>query len=427
MAERIVVTGLGAVSALGMTADENWAAARDGVSGIAIHEFDTGQYGSGVKTNPAAMVKGDAVAALEEAFQRRVAGSLDPFAVFALKAAHEALGHAGLLGQPLGPRAAVVMGHGIGGLQTLEKGYERLFGMKAQKVHPLTVPRVMVSAPVSAIAIEFGVNGPVFATSSACASAGHAIAQGAALIAGGLADVAIVGGSEAMASPGGMRSWEGLQAMTESTCRPFSEGRDGMAIGEGGAALVLERESHAERRGATPLAWYVGAGMTSDAFHWTQPSLEGAMSAMRQACEAAGFLTGEELLISTHGTGTPLNDKNEAQAIRELFGWAAPPPPGDRHQERPWPRHRRLAGGADGDCAAGAERRPRPADPGLPRSGRGVRRHRLGAWRSAADQGQVAAGQRLLAFGGLMAAAAWRSGQRNAGLPGHRHARFGLG
>ena len=324
MAERIVVTGLGAVSGLGMTADENWAAARDGVSGIAIHGFDTGPYGAGVKENPAAMVKGDAVAALEAAFKRRVAGSLDPVAVFAVKAALEALGQAGLLGEPLGPRAAVVMGHGIGGLQTLEKGYERLFGMKSPKVHPLTIPRVMVSAPVSAIAIEFGAMGPVFATSSACASAAHAIAQGAALIHGGLADLAVVGGSEAMASPGGMRSWEGLQAMTESTCRPFSSGRDGMAIGEGGAALVLETERHAERRGATPIAWFVGAGMTSDAFHWTQPSLEGAMAAMRQACELGGFLAGEELLISAHGTGTPLNDKNEAQAIRELFGWAAP-------------------------------------------------------------------------------------------------------
>jgi nodulation protein E len=324
MPDRIVVTGLGAVSALGLSADENWAAARDGVPGIHKHDFDTGPHGSGVKTNPAALVKGDPVPLLEAAFGRRIAGSLDPFAIFALKAAHEALAQAGLLGKPLGPRAAAVMGSGIGGLQTLEKGYERLYGMKAQKVHPLTVPRVMVSAPASAIAMEFGINGPVFSTSSACASAAHAIAQGAAMIAGGLADVAVVGGSEAMASPGGMRSWEGLQAMTESTCRPFSEGRDGMAIGEGGAALVLESERYAELRGATPLAWYVGAGMTSDAFHWTQPSLEGAMGAMRQACEAGGFLAGEELLISAHGTGTPLNDKNEAAAIRELFGWAAP-------------------------------------------------------------------------------------------------------
>jgi nodulation protein E len=320
MAERLVVTGLGAVSALGLTAQENWTAARDGVGGIALTEFDSGPYGSGVRTNPAAMVKGDAVAPLEAAFGRRIAGSLDPFALFALKAAHEALGQAGLLGHPLGERAACVMGNGIGGLQTLEKGYERLFGMRAQKVHPLTIPRVMVSAPVSAIAMEFGVTGPVFATASACASAAHAIAQGAALIQGGLADIAVVGGSEAMASPGGLRAWDSLGAMSETTCRPFSVGRDGMVIGEGGAALVLERESHAEARGATPLAWYVGAGLSSDAFHWTQPSLEGAVSAMRQACEPGGLIADDQVLISAHGTGTPLNDKNEAEAIRALFG-----------------------------------------------------------------------------------------------------------
>jgi nodulation protein E len=260
------------------------------------------------------------VAALETALGRRIGGSLDPFAIFALKAAHEALGQAGLLGERLGERAACVMGNGIGGLQTLEKAYERLFGLKATKVHPLTIPRVMVSAPVSSVAMEFGITGPVFATSSACASSAHAIAQGAALIAGGLADVAVVGGSEAMATPGGMRSWEGLQAMSETACRPFSKDRDGMVIGEGGAVIVLERESRAAARGARVLARYLGAGMSSDAFHWTQPTLAGAVSAMRQACEAGGVLDEGEILISAHGTGTPLNDKNEAAAIGELFG-----------------------------------------------------------------------------------------------------------
>jgi nodulation protein E len=323
MAERLAVTGVGVVSALGLTADENWASARDGVGGIALREFDTGQFGPGVKTHAAALVRGDPLPSLEAALGRRVGGSLDPFALYALKAAQEALAQAGLTGRRLGARAAAVMGNGIGGLQTLEKAYERLFGHHQGKVHPLTVPRVMVSAPVSAIAMEFGITGPVFATSSACASAAHAIAQGAALITTGLADVAVVGGSEAMASPGGMRSWEGLQAMSETACRPFSIGRDGMVIGEGGAALVLERESFAAERGAKPLAYYVGAGMSSDAFHWTQPSLDGAVSAMRQACEPGGLLDEQEVLISAHGTGTPLNDKNEAAAIQALFGKAA--------------------------------------------------------------------------------------------------------
>ncbi len=320
MIEPIVVTGVGCVSALGLTADECWAAARDGQTGIRVTEFDTGPNGPGARSYPAGMVRGDATAALEAALGRRIGGSLDPFAIFALKAAHEALSQAGLSSQRLGDRAACVMGNGIGGLATLEKAYERLFGLKATKVHPLTIPRVMVSAPVSSVAMEFGITGPVFTTSSACASAAHAVAQGAALIAGGLADVAVVGGSEAMATPGGMRSWEGLQAMSETACRPFSKDRDGMVIGEGAAAIVLERASRAEARGARVLARYLGAGMSSDAFHWTQPTLEGPISAMRQACEAAGILEADEILISAHGTGTPLNDKNEAAAIRGLFG-----------------------------------------------------------------------------------------------------------
>lgn len=323
MADRLVVTGLGAVSALGLTADETWAAARAGESGVKPTLFDPGPHGPTPHTNPAALVKGDAVAALEAALGRRIGNSLDPFASLAVKAAHEALAQAGLVGAPLGERAACVMGSGIGGLHTLEKGYERFYGMKAEKLHPLTVPKVMVSAPVSAIAIEFGITGPVFATSSACASSGHAVAQGAALIASGLADVAVVGGSEAMASPGDMRAWEGLQAMSDTTCRPFSAGRDGMVIGEGAAALVIERESHAAARGAAPLAVFAGAGLSSDAYHWTQPSLDGAVAAMRRAGEAGALADDETLLISAHGTGTPLNDKNEAAAIRALFGEAA--------------------------------------------------------------------------------------------------------
>jgi len=320
MAERLVVTGMGAVSALGFTAEENWAAARDGVTGIKIQPFDPGPHGPASVDFPAAPVKDAALPALEAALGKRIGNSLDPFAAHALMAAHEALGQARLLGAPLGHRAAAIMGNGIGGLRTLEKAYERLFGLKATKVHPLTIPRVMVSAPVSAIAIEFGITGPVFATASACASSAHAIAQAAALITAGLADMAVAGGSEAMASPGGLRAWDSLGAMSESTCRPFSAGRDGMIVGEGGAAIVLERESHAEARGATPLAYYVGAGMSSDAFHWTQPTLEGAVTAMRQACEPGGLLDDDEVLIAAHGTGTDLNDKNEAAAIKHLFG-----------------------------------------------------------------------------------------------------------
>jgi nodulation protein E len=156
--------------------------------------------------------------------------------------------------------------------------------------------------------------------SSACSSSGHAIAQGAAFIASGQADIALVGGSEAIATPGSLRGWEGLQAMTETACRPFSIGRDGMAIGEGGGALVLEALEHAEARGAAVLGELTGVGLSSDAFHWTQPSLEGAVSAMTAACHQGGIVESPQVLISTHGTGTPLNDANEAAAIHAVFG-----------------------------------------------------------------------------------------------------------
>lgn len=327
MPEAIVVTGLGAVSALGLTTEETWSAVVAGRGGIVIRPLDEGPHARAPVSFPVALVADGAVAALETSLGRRIGGSLDLFTIYALKAAHEALAQAGLLGAPLGPRAASVMGSGIGGLRTLEKAYERLFTTNATKVHPLTIPRVMLSAPASAIAMEFGVTGPVFCTSSACSSSGHAISQGAMMIQTGLADIAVVGGTEAMASPGGMRSWESLGAMSATACRPFSKGRDGMTVGDGAAALVIERESTARARGARPIAVLAGAGLSSDAFHWTQPSLEGAVAAMRQACEVGGLLAEDEVLISAHGTGTELNDVNEARAIRALFG--------DRAQRHP--------------------------------------------------------------------------------------------
>jgi nodulation protein E len=318
---RIVVTGLGAVSPLGLDAEQTWTAARDGRGAIRIHHFDPGPHGPETRDTPAALVDGAMLGALETALGRRLGASLDPFALMALGPAHEALKQAGLLGAPvLEHRTALVMGHGFAGIHTLETSFERFYGQKAARMHPLTVPRVMVSAPVSAVAMEFKIRGPVFSVSSACASSGHAMAQGAGFIRTGECDVALVGGSEAIVTPCCLRAWEGLQAMSPTTCRPFSSGRDGMAIGEGGAALVLEALDHAQARGATILAELSGVGLSSDAFHWTQPSLEGALKAMRRACEAADVLGGERLLVSTHGTGTPINDKNEAAALHALFG-----------------------------------------------------------------------------------------------------------
>ncbi len=251
---RIAVTGLGAVCSLGDDMASTWRAARDGVSGLAVTFIDPGPYGPPGKDWLVGLVKGDTLGALEAALDRRIGASLDPFALFSLKAAHEALSAAGLIGSPALAKAAVVFGHGIGGLTTQEKAYERFFGMKVNKVHPLTVPRVMVSAPSSAIAMTFGIKGPVFAVSSACSSSGHAICQGAMLIQSGRADIAVVGGGEALITAADMHCWEGIQATTETACRPFSLNRDGMVIAEGGAGLILEEWDHAVARGAPILA-----------------------------------------------------------------------------------------------------------------------------------------------------------------------------
>lgn len=270
---------------------------------------------------PVALVQDGYDAEVDNRLGRPLASSLDPFARMALTAALEALDQSGLRDHPvLAERTAVVFGHGLGGLETLEAAYERFFGQKSIKVHPATVPRVMQSAAVSAVAMAFGVHGPVFATSSACASSAHAIAQGAALILADQADVAIVGGSEAMSTGGCLRSWDAIRATSQTTCRPFSVDRDGMVIGEGGAVLILEDIEHARARGATVLGELVGVGMSSDAFHITQPWPEGQARAIRRACDQAGLLDRGDLLVSAHGTGTPLNDPAETQALVAVLG-----------------------------------------------------------------------------------------------------------
>jgi nodulation protein E len=320
-ARRIAVTGLGGVSALGSTARANFEAARDGRGGIRKHLFDAGPSAPATNELPAALPDKDYAAGFEARFGRKISASVDRFALYSLVAAGEALDQAGLVETvALTERGAIVLGHGQGGLETMEAGFERFFGRRLPKMHPATVPKIMVSGGASAVAMQFGVHGPVFATSSACASSAHAIVQGAGLIRDGLADVAVVGGSEAIATPATMVAWIAIQALASETCRPFSQGRDGMVMGEGGAVMVLEDWDHAEKRGAAILGEYLGAGMTSDAFHITQPSLDGVSRAMEQAAAAGGLKAEDQILISAHGTGTPLNDANEAAAIRQVFG-----------------------------------------------------------------------------------------------------------
>jgi nodulation protein E len=315
---------MGAVSALGVSLDENWQAVVAGRGGIARHTMGGGPREPEALELPLARVAPGYEKLVDETLGRSFAAGLDPFARFVLGPSVEALAQAGLAGDPvLAERTAVVFGHGLCGLETLEVAYDRYFGQRSPRLHPATIPRSMVSAGVSAAAMAFGMHGPVFATSSACASSAHAIAQAAMLIQSGQADVALAGGSEAVSTPGCLRAWESIRAMSPTGCRPFSADRDGMVLGEGGAVLVLEDLERARARGAPILGELIGQGMSSDAFHITQPQVEGQARAMRQAAQQAGLVGRDDILVSAHGTGTPLNDSAETQSLVEVFGEAA--------------------------------------------------------------------------------------------------------
>lgn len=321
MAKRIAVTGLGAISALGTTVAENWSAAVQGRSGVALHTLDASKYGPPPHTLLLARIDADVAALVDERLGHMVGAALDPFAAQALAACIEALDQAGLRGHPaLDERTAIILGHAMSGLTTLETGYERIYGQRQARLHPMTVPRIMLSGGASAAAAAFGVHGPVFAVSSACASSSHAILQAASLIQSGQVDVALAGGSEAITTPGCVRAWDALHVLSPTGCRPFSADRDGMILGEGGGVMVLEDWDHARARGAAILGEYLGGGMSSDALHLTRPSPEGQARAIRQACTAAGVLERDDVLISAHGTGTPLNDAAETESIHAVFG-----------------------------------------------------------------------------------------------------------
>ena len=320
---RVAVTGLGVVSGLGQGVAATWARLAAGEGGVrALRKTYYGEERL-VAEGPAAPVEALDGAALEASAGRRVLTQMDPVSAYAAVATHEALVDAGLLGEAaLLEDAAILYGSASGGNQTIEDAYARIFLRGQATIHPLTIPKYMGSASVSQLSMLFGVRGLAYALSSACASSAHAIAEAMYLIRGGRAKIAIAGGSDASISFGSWLGWKALQAMSPDACRPFSAGRNGMVLGEGAATLVLEDLGHAKARGATIYAEVAGAGATSDAFDLTRPHGVGAIRAMKAAHAEAGLPFDAPALISTHGTGTPLNDKTEADAIRQVYGEA---------------------------------------------------------------------------------------------------------
>jgi nodulation protein E len=245
---------------------------------------------------------------------------LDRFAQFALIAAREAVAESGLaVTSELGARRAVVTGTSTGGQTSEDREFYSLYAKGASRIHPLTIPRTMANAGTSCIAREYGISGPCYTVSTACASATHAIGQAYWMVRNGVVDAAITGGSEAPFSMGFLKAWEAMRIVAPDTCRPFSRDRKGLILGEGAAMLVLEPMESARARGAKIWGEIAGFGMSSDAYHLTQPLAEGAARAMRGALRDAGVEPGVIGYINAHGTGTQANDVTEAQAIREVF------------------------------------------------------------------------------------------------------------
>jgi nodulation protein E len=312
---RVVVTGLGCLSALGQDVASLWQGLCEGRCGIGpLTRTDPGR----VRHPIAGQVWDfDPLHHLEPQLAQR----LDRFGQFGLLAGRQAVADAGLRFDPaLGLRSAVVLGSGIGGIETLDEGFQRLYIRNINRLYPLSVPKVMLNAAVSALTMEYGIRGPAFAVSSACSSANHALIQALWLVRSGQVDLVLSGGSEACLTHGLIKAWEALRVLAPDTCRPFCAERRGLVLGEGAGVLVLEERGHALARGAHIYAELAGGGMSADAGDLTLPDPDGAARAMRGALQDAGLDPAEVDYVNAHGTGTRANDATESRAIRAVFG-----------------------------------------------------------------------------------------------------------
>src|ERR1017187_4299608 len=312
---RVAITGLGAICALGRTTAEVAESLRQGRSGIApIESIDASQF----RFRNGAEVHGYSH---QGYFDDRRADFMDRFAQFAVIAAREAVTCAGVQWTPeLRETAAIITGSCVGGQSTEDVGFHDVYKLGLDRLPPLTIPKTMANAGASHISMEFGITGPSYTISTACSSAGHAIGQAYQMIATGTSDLAITGGSEAPFSLGILKAWEAMRVVSPDTCRPFSKDRRGMILGEGAAMFVLEPLEAARARGARIHAELVGFGMSADACHITQPSVDGAARAMRAALRSAALAPEQIGYINAHGTATLVNDLTETAAIRQVFG-----------------------------------------------------------------------------------------------------------
>lgn len=322
--KRVVITGLGAITPLGINTIDTWNAMKAGVCGTdLITRFDTTKF----KTKFACEVKNYDP---QNYFDRKEARKMDRYAQFALIATDEALKDSGLNIETIDlDRSGVIWASGIGGLDTfLEEIKGFVAGDFTPRFSPFFIPKMISDIAAGLISIKYGFMGPNFSTVSACASSTHAIMDAVTYIRLGKADVFITGGSESTINQAGIGGFNAMQAMStnndeyKTASRPFDKTRDGFVMGEGSGALILESYDHATARGAKIYAEIVGTGMTADAYHLTAPHPDGlgAYKVMKLAIEEAGLSTEDIDYINVHGTATPLGDISESRAIVNLFG-----------------------------------------------------------------------------------------------------------
>ncbi len=315
-----MITGMGAVTALGLGADRLWGAVKNGISGISqIERMDV----TGLSTQIAAEIKAfDAGCFIEKKESKR----MDRFTQYAVAAAQMAVDQA-RLHIANGERAGVIVGSGIGGLETLENQHNVLLEKGPGRVSPFMVPMMLPNMAAGMLAIRFGIKGFVECVVTACASSTNAIGDACRIIRQNMADVMIAGGAEAPITRLAMAGFNANKAMSTnpdaaSASRPFDRNRDGFVMGEGAGILILEELNHAVARGADIIAEVTGYGCTNDAYHMTAvaPAGAGGAACMCLALADAGISPGEIQYINAHGTSTLLNDKSETEAIKAVFG-----------------------------------------------------------------------------------------------------------
>jgi 3-oxoacyl-[acyl-carrier-protein] synthase II len=320
---RVVVTGVGLISAVGNTAEETWAALLAGKSGVnTIQSFDT----AGFSCTIAAEVKGfDPLNFIDKKEAKKMAR----FIHFALAASEEALKQSGLEITPQNAeKVGVHIGSGIGGFDIIEREHTNLMQGGPRKISPFFIPAAIINLAAGQVSMRFGAKGPNEATATACTTSCHSIGDAAKVIQRGDADVMIAGGSEAAVTPMGIGGFAAMRALSTrnddpaTASRPWDKDRDGFVVGEGSGILILEELEHAKARGAKILAELVGYGMSGDAFHITQPAPEheGAFRCMMNAIHDAGIQKEQIGYVNAHGTSTPIGDALESQAIKNLFG-----------------------------------------------------------------------------------------------------------